>query len=42
VDALITQIEAADGIGGSAYWSGNREEGCTCSEVEGETVAECD
>jgi hypothetical protein len=41
VDALIDQIEAANGIGGGADWSGNREEGCTCSEVEGETVADC-
>jgi hypothetical protein len=31
---------AADGIGGDFTTPGNRE-GCTCSEVEGETVAEC-
>lgn len=40
LDALIAQIQAADGIGGAIVTSGNNED-CTCEEVGGEVTATC-
>jgi hypothetical protein len=40
VDALIDQVESAGGVGGGLDRGGNRED-CTCTEVDGETVASC-
>ena len=37
---LIAQVEAADDTGGRVAISGTRED-CTCSEVDGEIVADC-